>query len=414
MSNWYRAGTVAVTNGSTSVTGSGTAWIANIAVSDAIHLPDGRIYEVTAISSDTTLTIDKGYLGSTASGQAYAIQPTRGVVRETYDLLNQVRSNISGYMAGALSGKFPNGTAALPSISFADDIDTGLSRPAANQIGIATGGTQRLLLTTAACQVDLPITGTAVTQSATDATAGRVMRVGAFGLGVTGNAPVLDNIDATNTPSGLYRTTSSSLGEFPAGSNQFGHAIVHRHNTDTVWQTYIPVGNAGGSAGKFWHRIYNPLVTSWLPWRLVYDQGTVLGTVSQSGGVPTGALIETGTNANGEYVRFADGTQMCWHVVDLDGLAPNTASGSLFRLSAALGPYAYPAAFSGPVRHAEVSLHGSDNGVIRNGSVGARLRRGATTKTIEWGSVDIFTTSSDPGTAGEITRISLFAIGRWF
>jgi hypothetical protein len=44
----------------------------------------------------------------------------------------------------------------------------------------------------------------------------------------------------------------------------------------------------------------------------MYNQGNILGTVSQSGGVPTGAIIERGSNANGEYVRFADGTQICW------------------------------------------------------------------------------------------------------
>lgn len=38
----------------------------------------------------------------------------------------------------------------------------------------------------------------------------------------------------------------------------------------------------------------------------------LVGTVSQSGGVPTGAVVERGSNANGEYVRFADGTQLCF------------------------------------------------------------------------------------------------------
>ncbi|MBF5006833.1 hypothetical protein [Diaphorobacter caeni] len=36
----------------------------------------------------------------------------------------------------------------------------------------------------------------------------------------------------------------------------------------------------------------------------------ILGTVSQSGGVPTGAIVQRGSNANGEFVRFADGTQI--------------------------------------------------------------------------------------------------------
>lgn len=43
----------------------------------------------------------------------------------------------------------------------------------------------------------------------------------------------------------------------------------------------------------------------------LYSRDSILGTVSQSGGVPTGAIIERGSNANGEYVRFADGTQIC-------------------------------------------------------------------------------------------------------
>ena len=43
-----------------------------------------------------------------------------------------------------------------------------------------------------------------------------------------------------------------------------------------------------------------------------YLKGTILGTVAQDGnGVPTGGVIERGTNANGDYVRFADGTQIC-------------------------------------------------------------------------------------------------------
>lgn len=34
----------------------------------------------------------------------------------------------------------------------------------------------------------------------------------------------------------------------------------------------------------------------------------ILGTVSQSGGVPTGAIIESGSNSNGKWLKLADGT----------------------------------------------------------------------------------------------------------
>jgi len=45
-----------------------------------------------------------------------------------------------------------------------------------------------------------------------------------------------------------------------------------------------------------------------------YRKGTILGGVGQTDGVPIGAIIERGKNANGEYVRFADGTQICFGV----------------------------------------------------------------------------------------------------
>ena len=44
----------------------------------------------------------------------------------------------------------------------------------------------------------------------------------------------------------------------------------------------------------------------------IFKQSNILGTVSESSGVPTGAIIERGSNSNGEFVRYADGTQICW------------------------------------------------------------------------------------------------------
>ncbi|MDY4311221.1 hypothetical protein ABGT16_05535 [Pseudomonas asiatica] len=43
-----------------------------------------------------------------------------------------------------------------------------------------------------------------------------------------------------------------------------------------------------------------------------FNRENILGTVGQASGVPTGAIIQRGNNANGEYVRYADGTQICW------------------------------------------------------------------------------------------------------
>lgn len=69
----------------------------------------------------------------------------------------------------------------------------------------------------------------------------------------------------------------------------------------------------------------------------------IVGSVSQSGGTPTGSIIERGSNANGEYVKLADGTMVCWANIDATADAWTTASGSFF-----VGPsntWVFPAAF---------------------------------------------------------------------
>jgi hypothetical protein len=63
--------------------------------------------------------------------------------------------------------------------------------------------------------------------------------------------------------------------------------------------------------------------TSWTPWRRVFTQADIVGTVSVALGVPSGAVIESGSNSNGAYLRLADGMQICWHreVVTFDSTA---------------------------------------------------------------------------------------------
>ena len=80
MGIWYRAGTVAVTSGSKTVTGTGTQWqnlIFGVAPGVTFYGPDGKPYEIDTVNSNTSLTLVTNYSGATASGQAYAIDPTR-------------------------------------------------------------------------------------------------------------------------------------------------------------------------------------------------------------------------------------------------------------------------------------------------------------------------------------------------
>lgn len=186
--------------------------------------------------------------------------------------------------------------------------------------------------------IDTSVSGSAVQSSATDATQGRLTKVGAFGIGITGTGHTIVNLDDPATPSGLYRfVTSTSSGTPPAAVS--GYALLQRYAGDFLHQTFI---REEGSSRGVWTREYR--TSAWTAWERVLRNHNILGTVGQSSGVPTGALIERGSNANGEYVRFADGTQICtWSSGSVGPI--DTASGNVFR-SGAITWSAYPAAFT--------------------------------------------------------------------
>lgn len=73
---WYRVGTVNVTKNNQTVTGVTTNWqndVIAIAVGDIFTLDAKTWYEVTAVASDTSITLDRGFEGATGLGQSYAI-----------------------------------------------------------------------------------------------------------------------------------------------------------------------------------------------------------------------------------------------------------------------------------------------------------------------------------------------------
>ena len=120
----------------------------------------------------------------------------------------------------------------------------------------------------------------------------------------------------------------------------------------------------------------------------------VVGTVAQVGGVPTGQVVERGSNANGEYVRFADGTQIC-HRANIS--MGNTVLGTTLYYSNEL-TWTFPASFLDRPR----IVSGSDSGSTR--LFGAGTCHSATESFI------VLTAN-----AAYSNRIGYFtAIGRWF
>lgn len=128
----------------------------------------------------------------------------------------------------------------------------------------------------------------------------------------------------------------------------------------------------------------------------------ILGTVSQSGGVPTGAIIEAGSNSNGTYTKFADGTMICRRVITTADV--NTSMNVPDNLGGYRGGQtliAFPATFSGqPV----------GCGDVVNNPDGARCNVTAG-NTSTW-TVGLHTINS--GNVGTTYAINLLAIGRWF
>lgn len=70
----YKTGTISVTNGSATVTGSGTAWSTNAQAGNTFKIKgESVIYTVASVNSDTSITLSANYAGSTGSGKEYII-----------------------------------------------------------------------------------------------------------------------------------------------------------------------------------------------------------------------------------------------------------------------------------------------------------------------------------------------------
>jgi hypothetical protein len=158
-----------------------------------------------------------------------------------------------------------------------------------------------------------------VTTSTTDDTTGRLSRIGDFGHGRTvalTGATLLK--DRTLRP-GFYTYNTGSITDGPEVP-AFAHTLIVMQTTSAVTgsdqrRTFLSMRATGSGNHRLWigSQGSDEATPGAITWSQVYGQRGILATVSQSSGVPTGGLIERGSNANGEYVRFADGTLICTH-----------------------------------------------------------------------------------------------------
>jgi len=406
---WYKTGTVSVTLNSNAVTGSGTAFIANTRVGDAFRGPDGRWYEVTNAPSDTSLSIDPPYQGATASGGGYALAPMQGYVKDSADAL---RSLVNTYGAK------------LAALGTTGNYDT---------LPVSKGGTGGTDQATARTGLGLGTAATGTVQtSLSDTTANRLLAVGAFGW--NGGTCIALPVTDLNTV-----TTSAEYALGAGGTNlpnnaQAWYLRVVRHTTLVLQEVR---GMTAANAGQVWVRVYTGAV--WTAWSKqassganaditsltglttalsvaqggtgvtttaallsalqtagAYGKSNILGTVSQSAGVPTGAIIEAGSNSAGSFTKFADGTLIA--IVRNAGPFAVTANAATI-----IGPFTTPATFIDSTYAAfAIAIPTATNDIY--GVVSAYA---VTTSSVSF----VFRN----GVTGQnVTNIKILLIGRWF
>lgn len=237
-SAWYGEdgtnGTVAVTNGSPTVTGTGTSWLTNKAVPAGkgygIILPDGKLYGILSCTADGTITLVKNYAGSTVpSGGAYSILPVDG---PTVELLEKITTLLasSNYSAIAALSPIANDSIRYKSGAWTNrsiiqdlvDLFSGLS-----EVNVASASTCDI---GGAASPKVAITGTTtITSFGTTATA---LRIGRF----TG-ALTLTNGSTLVLPGGANIVTAAGdtfIAVSDASATPVWRVLVYTPATDTV------------------------------------------------------------------------------------------------------------------------------------------------------------------------------------
>ncbi|RVG54742.1 pyocin knob domain-containing protein [Sinorhizobium meliloti] len=362
----YVTGTVFVTAGSAVVTGSGTAWATALIAGGLFGLDssNGNPVPILSVDSNTQLTLAKPWRGTTAAGQGYWI------VRDTAYLQQQT---VNAQALSTYIQRLDN--AALAALAGLD--------PAADKFAYFTGANSGALADIKAKGRDL-LSSTGVLDA--------LLKLGPVWGGsvrspANSDVGLVDGDLNTITVAGVY-TLSGNWANTYAGAASVattGTLVVLQRSANAVFQYFYRDNN------QVFRRNTVNGGTSWTDWTIV--ELPVVGTVSNSAGFPAGAVIERGSNANGEYVKFADGTMICTSPEIT--VSMNQAAGNVFYSNAVSAPM--PVLFTGiqPVGFGHVTT-------TINAWVNARTAFGS------W----VGAAYSASSRASDTIRFG--AIGRWF
>ncbi len=217
----------------------------------------------------------------------------------------------------------------------------------------------------------------------------------------------VNKAQAADTASLLFQTGWSGRAEMgTAGSDAFAIKVSA---DGAAWTTALSLDPATGHASGAAVQQGPADVT---PGRLAradhaYGPGNLLGPVSQAAGLPTGAVIERGSTADGDYVRYADGTQICTQ----SGLVAPYINGNYCAVN-----WTFPAGFSTPPLGTTILL---DGGMWSASGPASGISRGDVTAirgnvSAAQMSAQAWVRSDLDFAAGDTVPLSVTAVGRWF
>lgn len=165
----------------------------------------------------------------------------------------------------------------------------------------------------------------------TDNTDGRLLLVGAFG-GNGGSSIVMSSSSDANdlSVSGVYLFSSGGVNLPPTAP--FPHITVTTAGPGYSFQS----AKSSTTASSAIRMQFNGVFTPW------YANYTTLNAVSS---VTSGGIVESGSNANGTYTKWADGTMQCSLVISKPAINTNVTFGSLFYSNDQVAATNYAAAF---------------------------------------------------------------------
>lgn len=246
---WYGQGTIQVAANGTTATGTGTQFLGNVRVGDGIAIQgSASLHEVTGVTSNTQLTFAPPFAGTAGSGKAFRVVPVLGYDKDLSDAFNALRlefgDQLSNLQPWATAPTLDAAQTALGMSASGKTVATGTPAQGRTALGLGTAAT-----------VDL-------TNSPTDTTAGRALKVGDGGILSPSGWP--DASSVLDAPAGLYAALNSSGG--PAYTTSRASLLSIYDGSGAVYGAMIHFDRGGTGS-----MAYNVKNGAWLGWARVRD-----------------------------------------------------------------------------------------------------------------------------------------------